>query len=68
MLDLLTAVIAHEGGFIVVDVDVLIALRVNVDFLLPGLIFKAQLVEAFALVRLALDRHPRLVSRQFVRR
>ncbi|MDW9232649.1 hypothetical protein C7S15_6994 [Burkholderia cepacia] len=65
---LLAAIMPDEDGFVVVDVDVLVLLRVDVDFLLILLVLEAQFVEAVSLVRLAFDRHPRLVPRQLVRR
>ncbi len=68
MFDLLATVMPNESGFVVVDVDVLVLLRVDVDFLLILLVLEAQFVVALALVGLALDRHPRLVPRQLVRR
>ena len=68
MLHVLPAVVADQGGFVVVDVDVLVLLRMNVDFFLTGFVLEAQFVEALTLVGLAPDRHPRLVARQFVGR
>ncbi|MCY1301528.1 hypothetical protein D9M71_613300 [compost metagenome] len=66
VFDLFGAVMADEGGFVVVDVDVLVFLRVDVNLFLVLLVLEAQLVESLALVSLALDCHPRLVARKFV--
>lgn len=60
-VDLFFAVVADKGGLVMVDDVVLVLLGVDEDFLLPGLVLEAQLVEALALVGLALEGHARLV-------
>ncbi|MNJ73180.1 hypothetical protein D3C77_699410 [compost metagenome] len=57
-----------KRAFVVIDVNVLILLRVDVDFFLVAFVFKAQLVIALALVGLALDGHACLMARQFIGR
>lgn len=61
-LDLFFAVMADEGGLVVVDDIVLVLLGVDEDLFLPGLVLEAQVVEALALVGLALEGHPRLAG------
>ncbi|MNP71359.1 hypothetical protein D3C76_1677330 [compost metagenome] len=68
MLDPFAAVVADEGGLVVLDVVVLIPLRMNEHLLMPQLILETQFIETVALVGLAFDGHARLVLGQLVRR
>lgn len=68
VFDLLASVVTHVGGVVVLDVDVLVFFSMDINFFLPQLILKAQLIETFTFMGSALDGHPRLVFRQLVGR
>ncbi|SHI92812.1 hypothetical protein VA7868_04582 [Vibrio aerogenes CECT 7868] len=68
IFDCLVAVVFNVGGRVVFDQGFDIFLRVQVDFFAAGLVFKTQLVVAFALMRLGAQHGFGFIGWQGIRR